>query len=347
MATSAASTLRRVEMPMPRVVGQRVAHRADHVRGRVQPDDIDRAEARALRPADRRTGQRVDDVERKSQPLRVHERGDDREHADAVRDEVRRVLRADHALAERRREERLERIEQRRLGRRPGHELHQMHVTRRIEEMHAAEPAIAAPLGQRLRQCRERQPRGIGREHRVRREVRRDLRVQLALPVGALGDRLDDEVALRKTSEVAVVVRRLDACGAILRGERRGSSFASPASALRTMPSGSPSFAARSNSTTGTPTFARCAAICAPMTPAPSTAARRTARNGADMTVGAAAGKRPRRAGEPRAAARLDRAVQASRAARSATPPGSRRSRRSSRSCRAADRTAPCCRRSC
>src|SRR5258706_10144869 len=37
-----------------------------------------------------------------------------------------------------------------------------------------------------------------------------------------------------------------------------------------------PSFAARSNSTTGTLTLTRCAAICAPITPAPSTATLRT-----------------------------------------------------------------------
>src|SRR5215208_6025017 len=38
------------------------------------------------------------------------------------------------------------------------------------------------------------------------------------------------------------------------------------------MPFFGPSFAGRSNSTTGTLTLTRCAAICAPITPAPSTA---------------------------------------------------------------------------
>src|SRR5512134_3004462 len=46
--------------------------------------------------------------------------------------------------------------------------------------------------------------------------------------------------------------------------------------AFRTMPFFGPSFAGRSNSTTGTRTFTRCAAICAPITPAPSTATLRT-----------------------------------------------------------------------
>ena len=45
--------------------------------------------------------------------------------------------------------------------------------------------------------------------------------------------------------------------------------------ALRAMPLGSPSLAGRSNSTTGTPALAQWAAICAPITPAPSTATLR------------------------------------------------------------------------
>src|SRR6218665_1795497 len=54
------------------------------------------------------------------------------------------------------------------------------------------------------------------------------------------------------------------------------------ATAFSTMPSAGPSFAARSNSTVSTPALVRWAAICAPITPAPSTAARRTS-NLSDM----------------------------------------------------------------
>src|SRR5690606_11414075 len=55
-----------------------------------------------------------------------------------------------------------------------------------------------------------------------------------------------------------------------------GESLPRLAMALSTTPSGFPSLAARSNSTVSTPALARCAAICAPITPAPRTAARRT-----------------------------------------------------------------------
>src|SRR5256885_691910 len=55
-----------------------------------------------------------------------------------------------------------------------------------------------------------------------------------------------------------------------------GLSFFKPSRALRTMPFFGPSLEAKSNSTTGTFTLTRCAAICAPITPAPSTATLRT-----------------------------------------------------------------------
>src|SRR5215208_7748919 len=55
-----------------------------------------------------------------------------------------------------------------------------------------------------------------------------------------------------------------------------GFNFFRPSTAFATMPFFGPSFAGRSNSTTGTLTLTRWAAICAPITPAPSTATLRT-----------------------------------------------------------------------
>jgi len=55
-----------------------------------------------------------------------------------------------------------------------------------------------------------------------------------------------------------------------------GWSFFKPASAFLTTPLGSPSLAGRSNNTTGTSALAQWVAICAPITPAPSTATLRT-----------------------------------------------------------------------
>src|SRR6185312_11665883 len=57
-----------------------------------------------------------------------------------------------------------------------------------------------------------------------------------------------------------------------------GDSLARLAMAFSAMPLFGPSLAGRSNSTVSTPALVRCAAICAPMTPAPSTAALRMRR---------------------------------------------------------------------
>src|SRR5690349_14314277 len=57
-----------------------------------------------------------------------------------------------------------------------------------------------------------------------------------------------------------------------------GESFLRFSMAFSAMPLLGPSFAGRSNSTVSTSALVRCAAICAPITPAPSTAALRMRR---------------------------------------------------------------------
>ena len=68
----------------------------------------------------------------------------------------------------------------------------------------------------------DRQARGVGGDDRVRRQRRRDLLVQVELPVHALGDRLDDQVALAEQRQVLLVVGRLDQRGVLGHAERRG-----------------------------------------------------------------------------------------------------------------------------
>ncbi len=70
-------------------------------------------------------------------------------------------------------------------------------------------------------QCRKRKARRIGRENRARRQVRRDLFVEVALPVEALRDGLDHEVAFGEPCEVAAVVRGLDRRRTVLGAQRR------------------------------------------------------------------------------------------------------------------------------
>src|SRR6187402_1572805 len=75
-----------------------------------------------------------------------------------------------------------------------------------------------------------------------------------------------------------------------------GESLARLAIALRAMPLFGPSFAGRSKSTVSTLAFVRCAAICAPMTPAPSTAALRMRNGVAVIVISIGAKDRPRSA---------------------------------------------------
>ncbi len=79
---------------MPRVVLQRVAHRLDHVRHRVQPDDVGGAVGRTFRAADGGAGERVDDVDGQSRLRGVRDRREHRENADPVRDEKVKILKA-------------------------------------------------------------------------------------------------------------------------------------------------------------------------------------------------------------------------------------------------------------
>ncbi len=216
---------------MPGVVGQRVLHRLHDVRHRVEPDHVAGAIGRALGAADRGTGQRIDHVERQLVRLRVRHRRQHREDADPVGDEIRRVLRAHDALAERRDDEGLERVQERRIGVLLRDQLDQVHVARRVEEVDAAE-ARPHRRRQRFRQRVDREPRGVRREDRVRREMRRDLRVEVALPVHPLGDRLDHEVAAGERCEIAVVVRRVDVGGAIRGRQRRGLELREPGERL-------------------------------------------------------------------------------------------------------------------
>jgi len=147
--------------------------------------------------------------------------GEHREHADAVGDEVGRVLGAHHALAERGDEEGFQLVEQWRFGFLAGNQLDEVHVARRVEEVDAAE-AVAQMFGESCAELVDRQAGGVAREDGAFAEIGRDLAVQVGLPVDALGDRLDDQVAVAQFFQMLPVVGGFDECGLVRRGERRG-----------------------------------------------------------------------------------------------------------------------------
>ncbi len=158
---------------VPGIVGQPVFHRLDDMGHRIQPDHIRGAEGGAGRAPDQWPCDGVGFVQSETESLGMMHHCEQREHADAVGDEVRRVERTDHAFAKRGGQETLQIVGKLRVCRRHGNDFDQRHVARRIEEMHAAE-ARTQGFRQRLAHLLDGQARGIGGNGDIRRDVRRN-----------------------------------------------------------------------------------------------------------------------------------------------------------------------------
>ncbi len=206
------------------IVGQRVLHGLDHVAHGVQAHHVGSAESAGLGAAELGAGEVVDHIATQAELLRLMDGGHHAEDADAVGDEVGRVLGAHHALAEGGDKEAFELVEDLSLGRGGRDQFDQMHVARRVEEMHAAEARLQGRI-EAFGQRRDRQARGIGGEDRIRRDEGGDLLVQVVLPVHAFGDGLDDQVAALQQFEVVVIVGDLDASSIVLVAQRRRAEF--------------------------------------------------------------------------------------------------------------------------
>ncbi len=100
-----------------------------------------------------------------------------------------------------------------RLGR--GNDLQQPHVARRVEEMRS-EKALRHPVRRRSQgsgDLLDRQPGGIGGQHRARSQVRHHALQQRALDFEILGDRFNHPVALRQFGQVVFKVARREERG--------------------------------------------------------------------------------------------------------------------------------------
>ena len=128
-----------------------------------------------------------------------------RKHADAVGDEVGRVLGADDAFAQRRNEKPLELVEDDGARVLALDQLDEVHVARWIEEMHAAETRPQF-RGECFRELVDRESGGIARENGVLGEVRSDLAVEVGFPVHAFGNRFDHEFAVLEQFKMLIVV---------------------------------------------------------------------------------------------------------------------------------------------
>ena len=142
-------------------------------------------------------------------------------NADAVGDEVGRVIGANHAFAQRAHRKSFQFVQHARLGGGRVDQFHQRHVARRVEKVDAAKTRLDG-RGQRFAQRRDRQARCVAGHNGVSRNEGRDLVIQLGFPVHALGDGFDDQVAAAQHVHVLFVVGLLNQHRIIGHAQRRG-----------------------------------------------------------------------------------------------------------------------------
>ena len=162
-------------------------------------------EGRHLRPADGASGQRVHFLDAEVHLLHQAHDVQRGERADAIGDEVRRVLGVHHALAEVQIAEVRDGLHRRGIGVGSGNQFQQPHVARRVEEVRA-EPAAAEVVGEALDDFGDRQAAGVGGDDRSRLADGIDLAQQFALQLEVFDDRLDDPVHLGELLQVVFEV---------------------------------------------------------------------------------------------------------------------------------------------
>ena len=192
-----------------------------HMRHHIDADHVAEAKGSRLWPTDRRAGQRVDLFDR--EPLLLHQtnRIAHREGPDAVRDEVRRIVRVDDRLAQAQVAEVLDRSHIGRISVRRRDDLEQPHIARRIEEVRA-EPVAAQLHRHAFDDLVDRQAAGVAGDDRVGAAMLLHLVEQRPFDLQVLGDDFDDPVAVGNQSEIIVEVADRDQPRAVGRIEGRG-----------------------------------------------------------------------------------------------------------------------------
>ena len=147
-----------------------------------------------------------------------------REGADAVGDEVRRVVRVDDGLAQAQVAEVLDGGDVGGIGVGRGDDFEQAHVARRIEEVRA-EPVAAQLHRHAFDDLVDGQAAGVAGDDRVGAAMLLHLVEQRALDLEVLGDDFDDPVAVGDQGEVVVEVADGDEARAVGRVEGRGLGF--------------------------------------------------------------------------------------------------------------------------
>ena len=205
-------------------VAKIVLQGADHMRHGVQPHHIGCAESARARTAQFFAAQVIDHVVAQPEVFSLVHGGQHAGHTNAVGHKVGRVDCADDALAQRAGDKGFQRIEYVGAGTRGVDQFNQSHVARRVEKMNAAKARLDR-FGQGLAHLGDRQARGVAGDDGVWRNERRDLFVERCLPVHALGNRLNDQVAALEQRQMLFVVGRLDQRRVFRHAQRCGLEF--------------------------------------------------------------------------------------------------------------------------
>ena len=207
-----------------RLDAESVLQGLDDMGHRVQPHHIGSAEGARTGTSQFFTGEVVHHIKAQAKICHLLHGRQHAGNADAVGDEVGGVLGPHHALAQIAGDKGFQVIQDLRLGGGRVDQLHQHHVARRVKEMNATEARLDF-LRQRFAELGDRQTRGVGGNDGVRSQERRDFLVKIELPVHALGNRFNHQVAVFEQIQVLFVIGLLDQARILDHTQRRGLEF--------------------------------------------------------------------------------------------------------------------------
>ncbi len=171
----------------------------------VESDEIAKTKRPCLRPAHCGSGQGIDFLDAQVHLLHNAHDVQHGEGADAIGDEVGRVLGVHHTFTQVQIAEVSDGLHQRGIGIGSGNQFQQAHVARRIEEVRT-EPAAAEVVRETFGDLGHRQAAGVGGDDRSGLAHGIDALQQLALDVEVFDDDFDDPVDLGQLGEVVFEV---------------------------------------------------------------------------------------------------------------------------------------------
>ena len=224
--------IQRKEAIAPPVVGNKIIKICSDESPYIDAHEIEQTEARGIRHADQRAGERVHFFDREILFQHGLPDGAAQEAADPIGDEIGSVFSANHAFAETAIGELLYIRQDLRIRLGPWNQLHQVQVTRRIEKVSAQE--VAAKLGREtLGDLGERNAAGVGGKDCAGFAHSVHLAPQRALGVQVFNDGLDHPVATGELLEIVIEITRFHQRGLLIGKESAGALFQSFLDALQ------------------------------------------------------------------------------------------------------------------